>query len=76
MSISEERLLRTGAELAAEHGSFGVDDLAERTGGDFDEVLVSLGRLRREGLIRESGRGDDGTARYAVSIDGLQRLGD
>jgi hypothetical protein len=76
VSLDDRQLLRAGAELAAEHGSFGVDDLAARVGADFDDVLVALGRLRRENLVRETGRVQGGDQLYAVSIDGLQRLED
>ncbi len=76
LSVDEQQLLRAGAELAAEHGSFGVDDLAGRLGAEFDDVLVALGRLRRDNLVREAGRDREGEPTYAVSIDGLQRLGD
>jgi hypothetical protein len=76
LPLDERQLLRAGAELAAENGSFGVDDLAARVGADFDDVLVALGRLRRENLVRETGHGQGGDQRYAVSIDGLQRLED
>ena len=65
--------MRAGVEILEQAGGFTVDDLAARLGGDYDAVLVALGRARRANLVRETGSAG-GAARYAVTIEGFQRL--